>query len=66
MPREYTWLDEKYYQIPNVVGMKLSDAQKALKGYKIEYNGSGNKVIYQSPKANYYVKEGSTVILMLN
>ena len=66
MPREYTWLDTKYYQIPNVVGLSVEDAQKALKGYKLLYNGSGNKVIYQNPKANYYVKEGSTVVLMLN
>ena len=24
--REYTWLDEKYYYLPNVIGMNLSDA----------------------------------------
>ena len=66
MPREYTWLDQKYYILPNVVGMELSEAQKTLKGYKIEYSGNGNRIIYQSPKANYYVKEGSRVVLMLN
>lgn len=66
MPRSYTWLDQKYVILPNVVGMNIENAQKELKGFRIEYTGNGDEVIYQSPEANRYVKENSTVVLMLN
>ena len=63
--QEYTWLDTKYIMLPKVVGMNLKDAQKELKGFKIEYSGTGDKVIEQVPEFNQYVKEGSTIKLML-
>ena len=66
MTREYTWLDTKYVILPNVVGKNIEEAKKELKGFKIEYSGSGEKVLYQSPKGNLYVKEGSIVKLMLS
>ena len=66
MPREYTWLDTKYVILPNVVGKSLDEAKKILKGFKIEYSGNGNTVIYQSPEAEYYIPESGEVILMLN
>lgn len=65
MAKEYTWLDKKYNILPNVVGMSKEEATKILKNYKIEYSGSGDTVIYQSPKADYYVAEGETVMLLL-
>ena len=65
MPRKYTWLDTKYVILPNVVGMSLIDAKKTLKGFKIEYSGNGNTVLYQSPEADYYIPEGGEVMLML-
>ena len=63
--QEYTWLDTKYIMLPNVVGMDLKSAQKELKGFKIEYSGTGNKVIMQEPSPNQYVKETNTIKLML-
>ncbi len=66
IPREYTWLDTKYVVLPNVVGETKEEATKILKGFKIEYSGSGKNVTFQSPKANLYVAEGSTVKLLLN
>lgn len=65
MPKEYTWLDKKYVTIPNVVGMDVEDAKKTLKGFNLEYSGAGNKIIYQSPAAGYYIEEGATIKLML-
>lgn len=65
MPKEYNWYDTKYVIVPNVVNMDINEAKKILKGFKIEYSGQGNKIIYQSPKANYFIKEGSTIMLML-
>ncbi len=66
MPKVYNWYDKKYKVLPSVVNMSLEDAKKILKEYKLEYSGEGNKVIYQSPKANIYVEENSTVKLMLS
>lgn len=63
--QEYTWLDTKYIMLPDVVGMDLKTAQTTLKGFKIEYTGSGDKVIEQVPNANQYVKETNTIKLML-
>jgi len=65
MEKEYTWLDTKYVILPNVLGMKIDEADKILKGFKLEYSGSGDKVVHQSPSSGYYVEEGSVVKLML-
>ena len=66
IPKEYTWLDTKYVVVPDVVGLSLDDAKKNLKGFNIEYSGSGDEVFYQSPSGGMYVKEGGVVVLMLN
>lgn len=65
MEKEYNWLDTKYVQLPDVTGNTLEEAKKTLKGFSIEYSGEGDKIIYQSPSANTYIKEGGTVKLML-
>lgn len=66
IPKEYTWLDTKYITVPDVTNLSLEEAKKALKGFNIEYSGNGEKVIYQTPTGGMYVKEGGTVVLMLN
>ena len=63
--KEYNWMDVKYHQIPNVVGKTVDEAKKELKGYLLEYAGSGNTVIYQSPEAKSYVKDGGTIKILL-
>ena len=65
IPKEYTWLDQKYVVVPDVVGMTIDEAKKVLKGFNIEYSGYGESVIYESPKGGMYVKEKGTVVLML-
>ena len=66
IPKEYTWLDTKYVVVPDVVGLNLDEAKASLKGFNIEYSGSGESVVYQSPEGGMYAKEGGTVVLMLN
>ena len=66
MLKEYNYLDSKYYVVPNVIGMSKEDATKALKGFKIKYTGSGDKVIYMSPFAGTFQSEETTITLMLN
>ena len=66
IPKEYTWLDQKYVTVPDVVGLSVDEAKKVLKGFKIEYSGTGENVIYQSPSGGMYAKENGTVVVMLN
>lgn len=66
IPRTYTWLDTKYVKLSSVVGKTKKEAISILKGFKLEFSGTGDYVIYQEPSANTYVKEGSTVKVMLN
>ena len=63
--REYTWLEEKYKYVPSVVGMDLDTAKKTLKGFKIEYAGTGTKVSYQEPEKRW-IKETGIVKLYLD
>ncbi len=63
--KKYNWNDKKYYTVENVVGKTVNEAQKILSNYNIEYSGSGNIVIEQSPKAGIKLEEQSTIRLML-
>ena len=49
---------------PEIV--RISEATEKLKDFKIEYSGNGNRVGYQSPKAQERIYEGETVRLMLS
>ena len=63
--KKYNYLDRKYATVPDVENMTLKDAIANLKGFKVQYTGTGSKVIYQSPAANTRIFEGETVKLML-
>lgn len=66
IPKEYLWLDEKYYTVPDVVGLTVKEARKNLKNFQIKYVGSGENIIKQTPKANTMTKENGIVMLYLN
>ncbi len=66
MPREYTWLDQKYVVLPDVTGKSLEEAKKILKGFKLTYSGEGDTIYYQTPKGGTYVKENGAIMLMLS
>ncbi len=59
------WNDEVYNVVPNVVGMTVKEATKALYLFEIEYSGSGDKVIDQSPKSGEKITSDSKVRLLL-
>ena len=63
--KDYTWEDKIYYEIPKVEGMAVNDAKKLLTNWHIEYDGSGNKVVTQSPKAGERLAADETIILLL-
>ncbi len=66
MEKEYNWLDQKYVTLSDVTGKSLEEAKKILNGFKLEYSGEGDTVVYQSPSAGFYIKEGGVVKLFLH
>lgn len=65
MTKEYNYGDKRYYTVPNVIGMDTKEAVSNLKEFKVEFSGSGSKVIHQSPSEASYLAEGETIRLML-
>ena len=61
----YQWNDKVYVSIPNVVGDDVKSAKKTLSNFEIEYTGSGEKVVEQSPVAGERNAKGSIVRLLL-
>lgn len=64
-PRTYTWLDIKYKQVPNVIGLSKKEVTKILKGFEVIYSGTGDTVMYQEPMEGTYIKENGTIKIML-
>ncbi|MFA5602729.1 MAG: stage V sporulation protein D [Bacilli bacterium] len=65
MEKEYQWFDKKYYDVPDVVGLKVKDAMELLNHFQVEFSGSGDKVINQSPEAGNRLTEGSKIRLLV-
>ena len=63
---KYKYTDKKYNTVSDVVGLSKSDASKKLKDFTVEFQGSGDKVYYQSPSAGERIHEGETVRVFLN
>ena len=59
------WDDEIYYTLPNTIGKTKKEAAKELFYYNIEYTGSGNVVLEQSPSPGTYLAAGSIVRILL-
>lgn len=60
-----SWDDPVYYTVPNVVGMTVKEATKALYPLEVEYSGSGDKVLEQSPSAGEKVESTYKIRLLL-
>ena len=63
--KKYNWNDKKYYTVENVIGKTPKEAANILSKFNIEYSGSGNVVVEQSPKAGERLEEESRIRLML-
>lgn len=63
--KKYNWDDKKFYTVEDVVGKTPKEAAKILTKYNLEYSGSGNIIISQSPEAGTRLEEQSTIRLML-
>jgi len=65
LEKEYNYGDKKHAVVPNVVNLKTKEAIKQLKQFKVEFTGSGDTIIYQSPSEGTTLFEGDTIRLML-
>ena len=63
--KKYQWYDKKYYMVEDVIGLSKKEASSRLKNFSVEYSGSGNTVISQSPEAGNRIAEGSSVRVYL-
>ena len=63
--KDYEWMDKKYYEVPNAVGMTRKEAKKVLSNFEIEFVGEGDTVIEQSPSAGTRYYETGVVKLLL-
>lgn len=63
--KKYQWYDKKYYTVPNVVGKSKKEATSMLKSFSVEYSGSGDVVVSQSPDSDSRIAEGEKVRLYL-
>lgn len=59
------WDDPIYYTVPNVIGKSVKEATKELYPLEIEYSGTGDTVLEQSPSAGEKVTSTSKVRLLL-
>ncbi len=64
--KDYEWMDKKYYEVPNVIGMTKKEANKHLSLFKIEYVGEGDIIIDQTPKAGTRYYETGNIKLLLS
>ena len=65
LEKTYNWYDEKYTQVPNIVGKTIDDAKKELGKLSIQYAGSGNIIKNVSPSEGTFIKENSTIKILL-
>jgi stage V sporulation protein D (sporulation-specific penicillin-binding protein) len=64
--KEWTWPDPKMVEVPSLIGMTKEEIFQQMFNLKLEVNGSGGKVIRQSPEPGTKVEEGSTVRIVLD
>lgn len=63
--KDYEWMDKKYYDVPNVVGMTKKEAKKSLSNFEITFVGDGDIVVEQTPEANARYYETGTIKLLM-
>lgn len=63
--KNYQLWDKKYAEVPNVVNQKLNDVKGSLQKFDVQYTGSGEYILFQSPSAGERVYEGSKIRILL-
>ncbi|MBU8786314.1 stage V sporulation protein D [Bacillus glycinifermentans] len=64
--RKYQWLDKKLVEVPNLIGLSVTELEPLLINLNLKASGEGDVVVQQSPKPGEKVKEGSTIRIYLD
>ena len=64
--KNYQFWEKKYINVPNVVNKKLDDVKGELEKFEVQYTGSGDYIIFQSPSSSERVLEGSKIRILLS
>lgn len=59
--KEKMWYDEPVVEIPDLIGLTLTEINQAYYDLKLDISGEGKEVIIQSPEPGVRVQAGSTV-----
>lgn len=63
--KKYQWNEIKLATVPNVIGKNKKEAQQLLKNFTIEYSGTGDYVLEQSPSEGSRIAENGKVRVLL-
>lgn len=63
--KDLEWTDKILYDVPDVTGLSVTEAKKKLMNFNIEYTGTGDIVLSQSPESGEKLEDRGTVRLLL-
>lgn len=64
--KNYQWNEVKVATVPDVIGKTKKEAVELLKKFQVEYSGTGNYVVEQSPSVGERILEGGKVRVLLD
>ena len=62
--KDLEWFDKIYYDVPNVIGKSVKEAKKELFNFEVVIEGSGDKVLEQTPSAGERIEDRSKVRIL--
>lgn len=62
---KYVWNDTKYFEVPNLIGKKISEAVKETYPVEIDKSGQGDYIIEQSPPPKTKIDINSKIRVLL-
>ena len=65
LTKDLEWSDKPTYKVPNLIGMDVKTVKKKTKHFHIEYSGTGNIVVAQSPNPKEKLEEEGTIRVLL-
>lgn len=65
MEKKYKYPDKKIVEVPNLIGLTRKELVNNYYSFPLDFGGTGDKVIYQSPKPGTRVEEGASIRIYL-
>lgn len=65
LAKDLEWTDKITYEVPNVKNKTVKEAKKLLPQFTIEYSGTGDKIVEQTPSPGERLEERGVIRLLL-